>query len=300
VPSGVRNDHSVEAQRRCKLHTRSAKKIVDVSAQQTQPASDDAPAVIAELTPSPGLWGLAMRRLLRERSAVFSALVLLVVIVIAMFAPVTAPYDPNQQFRKEGLSKQGQPVSPNAKFLAGTDGVGRDLMSRIIWGARVSLSVGFIASLISTVIALLIGGAAGMIGGSVDSVIMRFVDLMMSVPVFFLQLLLVAVFRPSPIVTIAVIVLFGWAGASRVFRAEVSSLVERDYIAAARALGMSTFDIFTRHIVPQLLPLIIVYVSLSIPGAIFAEAGLSFLNLGIPPPTATWGAMIQDGKTVSP
>ncbi len=243
-------------------------------------------------------WQAALRRFVRQRVPFVASIILAFVTLIAIFAPVVAPFDPTEQFSTEGIAADGRPVPPNPKFVLGTDTVGRDLLSRIIWGARVSLSIGLIASLSATLIAVMVGGISGLLGGTADMVIMRFVDLLMSVPIFFLQLLMVAVFRPSITVTVIVIVAFSWTYGARIFRSQVISLREQDFVTATRSLGMNTAGIFFRHIVPHLLPLIILQATLSIPGAIFTEAGLSFLSLGVPPPTPTWGAMIQDGTAL--
>jgi peptide/nickel transport system permease protein len=238
----------------------------------------------------------AWLRFSRSRLATAALFVLLAILLIALLAPVLAPYDPAQQFRREGLGPQGQPLPPNAQFLFGTDARGRDVLSRLMWGARVSLFIGFAASLISVGIAVAVGGIAGTRGGRTDQAIMRFVDLIMSVPTFFVTLLLLTLVRPSPLVVVAVIAVFSWTYPARVFRSEVLSLRQRDFVAASRSLGMDEFAIFTRHILPHLLPLVIVYCALSIPGVIFAESALSYLGLGVPPPAPAWGTMIQEGQ----
>ncbi|MDQ3248930.1 MAG: ABC transporter permease [Chloroflexota bacterium] len=241
-------------------------------------------------------WGDVRLRFLQQRMAVFATVVLVLISLAAIFAPLIAPFDPTLDFRSAGgLNELGQPVPPNDQFWLGTDGIGRDLLSRIIFGARVSLMVGLVASLAAVTIAIVVGGLAGLLGGTADQLLMRFVDLMMSVPTFFLMLLLVAIFSPSLTVTIVVITVFGWPSAARIFRSEVVSLKERDFVLAARCVGLTNAQIFRRHILSHLLPLFIVYASLSIPGVIFAEAGLSFLSLGIPPPTPAWGSMVQAG-----
>lgn len=247
---------------------------------------------------APSWWRTALGRFVRQRVPLVAACILLAIMLVAAFAPLVAPFDPTQQFRTEGIAADGRPMPPSAKFVLGTDTVGRDLFSRIIWGARVSLSIGLVASFLATMIAVFVGGLSGLLGGTADLLIMRFVDLLMSVPVFFLQLLMVAVFRPSITVTVIVIVAFSWTYGARIFRSQVISLREQDFVTATRSLGMNTGGIFRRHIVPHLLPLIILQATLSIPGAIFTEAGLSFLSLGVPPPTPTWGAMIQDGTAL--
>ena len=241
-------------------------------------------------------WGDVRRRFWRQRLAVASAFVLLLLVLIAVMASHIAPYDPLRQFRREGLTAGGQPVAPNAQFWLGTDVRGRDLLSRLIWGGRISLGISLAASSITIGLALVIGGGAGFLGGKTDFFVMRFVDLMMTVPSFFVMLLLVAMLKPSVWIVIGVISIFGWTYPSRIFRSEMLSLKERDYILAARCLGVPRHRIFVRHLMPQMLSLVIVYLALSIPGVIFAEAGLSFLGLGVPPPAPSWGTMIEEGR----
>lgn len=244
----------------------------------------------------PVSWGReVVKRFLRQPIAVVAGVMLLLIVLAAIFAPYIAPYDPTEQFRKEGLSDIGLPLPPNAKFLLGTDGVGRDMLSRTIFGARVSLAIGLAATLLLNIVALIVGGIAGFMGGRTDAFIMRLVDMIMSVPTFFITLLLIVLVGPNPWILILVIALFGWTYGSRVYRAEVRSLKARTYVEAAYALGGSDTHIFFKHILPHLLPLVLTYVTLGIPGAIFAEAGLSFLGLGIQPPTASWGSMIFIG-----
>lgn len=216
-------------------------------------------------------------------------------VLVALFAPIIAPHDPAQQFRRDGLAASGLPVGPGAKFWLGTDGLGRDMFSRLVFGARISLGIGLSASLLSVLIGVMVGGTAAMAGGSIDTALMRFVDLVMSMPSLLVILLFVAIIGPSIWITIAVIVLLGWAYPSRVFRAEILSVREREFVAAARAIGAGPGRIFVNHILPQVLPLMIVYISLGVPNAIFAEATLGFLGLGVPPPDPAWGGMIQTG-----
>src|SRR4051794_27722203 len=214
-------------------------------------------------------WADVRRRFWRQRAAVVSGLLLILLALIAIFASVVAPFDPDKQFRKEGRTKTGQPLPPNHTFWLGTDTVGRDMLSRIIWGARISLGIGIVASAMTVGLAVLIGGGSGFVGGRIDFLIMRFVDLMMSVPTFFVILLLISMLKPSPWIVILVISIFGWTYPSRVFRAEMLSIKERDFVMAARCLGIPARRIFTRHLLPHLLSLVIVYLALSVPSVIF-------------------------------
>lgn len=256
-------------------------------------------AVTAERPPlaGGGWWAAAARRFAGQRVGALALALLLLIVLVALFAPVIATHDPNFQFRDEGLSELGLPVGPSAQFWLGTDGLGRDMFSRLVYGARVSLAVGTVASCLAVLAGLLVGGTAGMVGGWIDTFLMRFVDLVMSLPALLIILLVVALVGPSLWITIAVIALLGWTFPARVFRAEVLSVRERDYILAARAAGANRSRIFLVHILPQIVPLILITASLGVPGAIFAEAGLGFLGLGVPPPTASWGGMIFTGLT---
>jgi peptide/nickel transport system permease protein len=240
-------------------------------------------------------WGDVWRRFWRQKLAVVAAIVLFLLILACLLAPVIAPYDPIQQFRREGLSDLGEPLPPNRMFWFGTDGLGRDLFSRLIWGGRVSLGIGLTASAIAVTIALLMGGGAGFLGGKADFLITRFIDLVMSIPTFFVMLLLVVMLSPGTWVVITVISLFAWTYPARIFRSQTLTVTQQDFVLASRCLGIPGSRIFLRHILPHILPLVIVYMALIIPTTIFAEASLSFLGLGVPPPTPSWGAMIQDG-----
>lgn len=240
-------------------------------------------------------WQDVWLRFRQQRLAVAAGLLLLLILLAAISAPWLAPYDPIEQFRKEGLSEMGEPLMPNARFWLGTDGVGRDLLSRLLYGGRLSLGIGLAANAISITLALLIGGTAGFVGGKVDFAIMRFVDLVMSMPTFFVILLFVVILSPGAWVVITVISLFSWTYPARIFRSQILALKKMDYVLAAHACGTPGRRIFIRHLLPHLLPLVIIYLALGIPTTIFTEASLSFVGLGVPPPTPSWGLMIQDG-----
>lgn len=240
-------------------------------------------------------WADALRRFWVQRLALAAALLLIAMMVLALLAPWVAPYDPIEQFRDIGLSTLGEPVSPNATFWLGTDGLGRDLTSRMLHGARISLGIAITANSISILLALLIGGIAGFAGGKTDFFLMRFVDLVISMPTFFISLLLVVMLRPGIWVVILVVSLFSWTAPARVFRSQILHVKQLDFIPAARSVGMAEHRIFVRHLLPHLLPMVIIYLALGIPNTIFAEAALSFLGLGVPPPAPSWGAMIQNG-----
>lgn len=250
-----------------------------------------------EVTPTAAWWVVAVRRFARERLALVAAGLLLLLVLVALLAPLVAPHDPAEQFRRDGLTPAGLPVGPSAKFWLGTDGLGRDMFSRLIYGARISLTIGLVASTLAVLTGVLVGGLAAMAGGWVDSLLMRFVDLVLSLPTLFIILLFVSITGPSVTMTMLVIALLGWTYPARVFRSEILSVREREFVLGARAIGATPARIFRAHILPQILPLILIYVSFGVPGAIFAEATLGFLGLGVPPPAPAWGGMIQTGTS---
>ncbi len=245
--------------------------------------------------PAASWWGDIWRRFRRQKLSLVAAIVLIAMALLALTAPIIAPYDPTEQFRREGLTAVGEPLPPNERFLLGTDGLGRDMLSRLLWGGRISLAIGVTATAIVMVTALVVGGVAGFAGAKTDFLLMRLVDLMISIPQLFVMLLLVVILQPGAWVVVLVVSLFGWPYPARVFRSQILSLKEVDFVLAARSLGVHERRIFGRHVLPHLLPLVTIYAALSMPGVIFAEASLSFLGLGVPPPTPSWGSMIQDG-----
>ena len=229
-------------------------------------------------------------RLKRNRMAISGLILVLVLFAVALFAPWLAPYDPLSISLKEVL----MPPSP-AHYL-GTDTLGRDVLSRIIFGARISLLVGFVAVGIATLIGLFIGALAGYYGGWVDSALMRLVDLMLCFPTLFLILAVIALLGPSIWNIMAVIGLTGWMGVARLVRAEFLSLREREFVTAARALGAGDTRLILRHLLPNALTPVMVSATLGVAGAILTESALSFLGLGVQPPTPSWGNILTAGK----
>ena len=210
--------------------------------------------------------------------------------VVSVFAPWLAPYDPNQIDLKQVL------MPPSPTHYLGTDTLGRDVLSRIIFGSRVSLKVGFVAVGLATLIGLFVGALAGYYGGWVDSALMRLVDLMLCFPAFFLILAVIAVLEPSIWNIMAVIGLTGWMGVARLVRAEFLSLREREFVTAARALGAGDTRLILRHMLPNALAPVMVSATLGVAGAILTESALSFLGLGVQPPTPSWGNILTAGK----
>ena len=230
-------------------------------------------------------------RLVSNQRVVAGATVLLVTFAVALLADVLAPYEPNAQILAERLA------GPSLAHPFGQDHLGRDVLSRAIYGARVSLGVGFSSVAITIVIGTIIGVAAGYFGRWTDSVLMRFVDVFISIPVFMLLLTVVAIYGSNVGLLVAFIGISAFPGAARIVRAEVLSLMPRDFILAARVVGASPLRIMARHLVPNLMPVIIVSATLRVGAAILTEAGLSYFGLGVPPPAPTWGGMVADGRT---
>jgi peptide/nickel transport system permease protein len=230
------------------------------------------------------------RHFRRNQLALGGGVVVLLLGLAALFAPVLAPYDPAAYDVKQIL------LPPSPAHWFGTDQLGRDVFSRMLFGARISMSVGFVSVGIAVAIGTLIGTLAAYYGGRADELLMRFVDLMLNFPRFFLLLTLIAFLRPSIWVIMAVIGFTGWMGLARLVRGEILSLKEREFVLSARALGAVDRRIMLRHILPNSLVPILVSATLGVAGAILAESGLSFLGLGVQPPTPSWGNILIDGK----
>jgi peptide/nickel transport system permease protein len=246
-------------------------------------------------------WQLAWGRLRKDRAAIASAVVILLIVLMAIFAPVVAAltgHGADHQYRTTGLSSFGLPVGPSHRFLLGTDDLGRDILVRIAYGARISLLVGVVATLLTVAIGAVLGLMAGYFSGLVDSVIARLVDVVLSLPFLLFAICLVAVTRPGLTVVIVVIAVFGWAAVARIVRGQVLSIREKEYIEAARSLGASAWRIMFVDILPNVVTQLIVYATLLIPITIILEATLSYLGIGIPPPTPDWGQMISEAQTI--
>jgi len=232
----------------------------------------------------------SLRRLSRNPLAVAGAAVVLFFCVLALFPSLVSSHDPN----RINILKILEP--PSAAHPLGTDDLGRDVLARMLHGARISLSVGFVAESIAIGIGLVIGLLAGYYGGKVDSLLMRFVDIMLCFPTFFLILAVIAFIGPSIWNIMFIIGVTGWMGVARLVLAETLSLKERDFVAAARAQGAGTARILFRHILPNTLAPVLVAATLGVAGAILVESGLSFLGIGVQPPTPSWGNILTAGK----
>ncbi|MDA8122111.1 MAG: ABC transporter permease [Deltaproteobacteria bacterium] len=235
-------------------------------------------------------FGDFLRRLARNRLAVAGGAVVLFFFVLSAFPNVFSRHEPNRIDVLKILSP------PSADHPLGTDELGRDVLARMVYGARISLKVGFVAVGIATAIGLLVGLIAGFYGGWVDAILMRFVDVMLCFPTFFLILAVIAFLEPSIYNIMVVIGLTGWMGVSRLVRAETLSLKERDFVAAARAQGAGDARIIFRHILPNALAPVLVAATLGVAGAILTESALSFLGIGVQPPTPSWGNILTAGK----
>jgi len=227
---------------------------------------------------------------LKDPIGIFAISVIFILIISAIFAPYIAPYDPNEINVEEIL------LPPSFSHPFGTDRLGRDVLSRVIYGSRISLEVGIVSVGISVILGIIFGSIAGYYGGIIDKVIMRFVDIMLCFPTFFLILAVIAILEPSIINIMIVIGVTSWMGVARLIRAEFLSLKERDFVLSAKLSGASDFKIIIKHILPNALPPALVAATLGIAAAILVESALSFLGIGVQPPTPSWGNMLYEGK----
>jgi peptide/nickel transport system permease protein len=238
-------------------------------------------------------WAIAARHFKKNKLAIAGLAVMIILYLITLLTPLIAPFDPAAQ----GDIITSRYLPPSSAHWLGTDKFGRDILSRVLYGARISLSIGFVAVGISMTLGTLIGAVAGYFGGWVDSVLMRFTDMMLAFPRLVLLIVVIAVFEsPSIWLVVVVLGLTGWMGTSRIVRGEVLSLREREFVQAARALGMGDLRIILRHVVPNTMAPVIVSATLGIGLTILTEASLSFLGLGVQPPTPSWGNMVADGR----
>lgn len=238
----------------------------------------------------------AWRRFRRDKFALAGLVVIAITVAAALLAPWIAPYDPFEQFF-DGLTLEGAPLPPDARFWLGTDLLGRDLLSRLIFGARTSLIIGVAANGVAVVVGTLLGATAGYAEGWLGAAIMRFTDLMMAFPALLLAIALAAIFAPSLWIVALVIATVNWVQVARVVYTETRALAQRDYIEATRALGAGPLRILLRHILPHLVPTVLVYATLGIATTVLLEATLSFLGVGVRPPTPSWGGIIFESQS---
>ena len=252
------------------------------------------------------LWGDALYRLMRNKAAVGGLIVIATAFLVAIFAPVLAPYDPISI--PQNPSTQMEPLWTGSKYtdsryLLGTDFLGRDIVSRLMYASRISMVVGFIPTFIVFGLGVTIGMSAGFFGGWLDQMLMRFTDIIYAFPDFLFLLIIVASFRNSPfgklmdglLLIFVAIAIVGWVGVARLTRGQVLALKEREFVEAARAVGATPRRIMGRHLLPNALAPLIVTAAFAVPSAMLGEATLSFLGVGIIPPTPSWGQMINEG-----
>ncbi|NIN72113.1 MAG: ABC transporter permease subunit [Gemmatimonadetes bacterium] len=238
-------------------------------------------------------WAIAWREFKKNRPAVLGLYLMVALYLVTLLAPYLTSYDPTE-IVDDIISVRH--LAPSGEHLLGTDKYGRDVYTRILYGARISLSIGFVAVVISITLGTLVGAVSGYFGGVVDTVLMRLVDTLISFPRLVLLITVIALFEPSILVVVIVLGLTLWPSTARIVRGEVLSLREREFIEAARALGLGSPRIILRHIIPNVMGPVIVAATLGLGNIILIEAGLSFLGLSVQPPTPSWGAIINDGR----
>jgi peptide/nickel transport system permease protein len=245
-------------------------------------------------------WQLTWMRLRSDRVSMIALAVILIMVILAIAAPAIAAltgHDVNTAYPVQGENLDGNPVPPGTNgFLLGTDSTGRDLLVRIVYGARISLFVGIVTTLVATVLGVTVGLIAGYFGGIIDTVLARFTDAVLAFPYIVLALALAAVFGPSLTIILVMITFFSWAGIARIVRGQTLSIKEKEYIEAARSLGAGPFRIMFFDILPNLLAPVLVVATLYIPNAVVFESTLSYLGLGIQAPTPSWGNMLSDAQ----
>ncbi len=243
---------------------------------------------------STGYWRRAWRRFCTNRVAVVALCIAILVIAFSLSAPLVSRWTGFTVSQQSLVDKTKPPFSGD--YLLGSDGNGRDVLTRLAYGGRISLLVAGVAAVTILFIGGTLGAAAGYFGGIVDTIAMRLADILLSIPTLVLLILVASLYRPSPTMLAIYLASVSWAGIARLIRGEVLSLRNRDYIDAARVLGASNSRILMRHIFPNVVPIIVVWASLVVPGLILTEAALSYLGIGVRPPTPSWGNMLQDGK----
>src|SRR5215204_1501255 len=247
-----------------------------------------------QLRSNPGYYSRAWRRYRRSKLGMVALVIVLIIVVFAVSAPLVSRLT-GFSYTENHLGEKLTPVGENG-YLLGADGNGRDILTRLAYGGRISLMVASLAALSTLLIGGSVGAVAGFFGGFIDSILMRIVDIILSIPTLSLLILIAVLYRPNPLELALVIAIVSWTGVARLVRGEVLTLRHRDFVDAARVLGASNARIIGRHIFPNVVPIIVVWASLAIPGLILTEAALSFLGLGVRVPTPSWGNMLQDAR----
>lgn len=237
-----------------------------------------------------------LRKILNNWLVVSASIIVISIAIIAILAPWLAPFDPTKQFF-EGLTIDGMPLAPGKQFFLGTDLLGRDLLSRLMYGAQTSLIIGLVANGIAVIIGSFLGILAGYAGGLTATIINRFTDLMMAFPALLLAIALAAIFSPSLWIVALVIALVNWVWVARVIYSQTAALRESEFIEAARSLGAGWPRILFLHIVPHLIPTMLIWATLGISTTVLLEATLSFLGIGVRPPTPSWGGIIFESQS---
>ena len=230
------------------------------------------------------------KKLLRNFAFTSGFILTVAIVIVALAAPLLAPYDPNLQ----DTSRRLEP--PSKQHLLGLDDLGRDVLSRIVWGARISLMVGFSVVILASLVGVTLGAISGYFGGIIDTLIMRLTDILLAFPGILLAIALVAVLGPKLPNVILALATIGWVGYARLVRGQVLKVREMEYVTAAKALGAKSPRVIIRHVLPNAINPVIVMATLGLAGAILSEAALSFLGLGVQPPTPSWGAMLTSGR----
>jgi peptide/nickel transport system permease protein len=243
--------------------------------------------------PSRSLWGEAARRFLRHRLATIGLVILAILVLMCVFAPLISQFGPND------IDLRARNQAPDLGHWLGTDGTGRDIFARILYGGRISLSVGVVAVSIAASIGILVGCIAGYFGGKIDLVLTGLIDMVLTFPRLVIIIAFVAVVGPSIFNTMLVIGLLSWPSIARLTRGEILALRSREFVLAARSLGTPRWVIILEHLLPNVLSPILVAITLDVATVILLEASLSFLGLGVQPPTASWGGMLRDARTLS-
>jgi len=231
-----------------------------------------------------------LRSFTNNKAAIVGGIFVLFIVLMAIFAPLVSPHDPYK------VDLNGQFMKPGNGWLVGTDMFGRDVFSRILYGTRISLLAGIVPTLISMTIGIMVGIASGYFGGKVDFILMMIADMVLAFPSLLLAMIVMYTLGATLLNIFIALSLVGWAGTARVVRSQTLSLKNKEFIEASRAIGTSDFTIMARHIFPNCVPQLLVLFSLNIPGAILAEASLSFLGIGAQPPAASWGLMVSNGR----
>ncbi|MGE5561497.1 MAG: ABC transporter permease [Chloroflexota bacterium] len=239
--------------------------------------------------PSTTYWQDVWRRLKKNRGAIIGLILIGLIIALAIFGPMLSPY----KYSDQDLQATNRP--PSARHWFGTDNLGRDLLTRVLFGARISLSIGFVASLIILTIGIIYGGISGFFGGQVDNLMMRIVDILWAIPLTLFVIMLMVVMGSGLLTIFVALGSVYWVGMARIVRGQIISLKNQEFVLAARTIGASNWRILLRHLIPNAMGPIIVTVTMNIPNAIFTEAFLSFIGLGVSAPMASWGVLANDG-----